>query len=53
MEATDEAKAGQGAEASKRCSPGAARDNIKQKETKGSPRLSGSALCYLLFQIWV
>jgi hypothetical protein len=39
MEATDAAKAGQGGEALKRCSDGAARDDIKQKETKGSPRL--------------
>jgi len=36
MEVTDAAKAGQGGE---RCSEGAARDDIKQKETKGSPRL--------------
>ena len=43
MEATDAGKAGQGGEALKRCSDGAARDDIKQKETKGtkgSPRLA-------------
>lgn len=39
MNVTDAAKAGQGGEALKRCSPGAARDGIKQKKTPNSERL--------------